>query len=583
MVFRKSFLLLILYQNKNIKHFYGYMAIALLVSLGSCGKTETDKTFGVLAEQGMVVSANPLASEIGLEVLKSGGNAFDAAIAVKYALAVTYPVAGNIGGGGFMVYRTADGDVGALDFRETAPLEAYRDMYLDESGNVLFGLSRIGHLSAGVPGTVAGMDEVYSRFGTLPFENLIQPAIDLAQKGYVNTAFQAEQINRFQFEFSEVNTQIPHLVRDESWAEGDTIYFKDLAKTLERIRDFGRDGFYTGETADLIVQEMEAGGGIITRKDLIAYEAVWREPISIDYKNYRVISMPPSSSGGVAVAQLMLGSEAYDFSEMGHNSAGSIHIMTELMRRVFADRATYMGDTDFVEVPIQELLDKEYIRSRNASINPDKATPSTEIKEGEVSRIESFETTHFSIVDPFGNAVSITTTINSYFGSKVMVAGAGFFLNNEMDDFSAKPGVANQFGLIGGEANAIIPGKRMLSSMTPTIVEKDGNLFLILGTPGGSTIITNVYQVIMNVLEHDMTMQEAVNARKIHAQWLPDMIVMEEGAADSLTVDSLQDMGHMLNIIPQIGRFQAIMKHENGRLEGAADITRTGDSTAKGF
>lgn len=562
-------------------HFIWFYLVLLAV-LTSCSGAD-DRASGVFAENGMVVTANPLATEIGLDVLRQGGTAFDAAIAVKYALAVTYPVAGNIGGGGFMVYRTADGQAGSLDFRETAPLAAHRDMYLNEDGEVISNLSRTGHLAAGVPGTVAGMDEIYNHFGTLPFEDLIQPSIDLAQNGYVNSAFQAHQLNRFQNEFAEVNTEVPHLVREKEWEEGDVVYFHDLAQTLERIRDNGRDGFYKGETADLIVREMEAGGGIITYEDLERYEARWREPISVDYKNYRVISMPPPSSGGIAVAQLLKGSEPYDFSEWGHNSTKSIHIMAELMRRVYADRSTHLGDTDFIDVPVNQLLDADYIADRNSNIDPNRATPSQEIKEGEAGRIESFETTHYSIIDAFGNAVSVTVTVNSYFGSKVMVAGAGFFLNNEMDDFSIKPGFPNQFGLIGGEANAIEPGKRMLSSMTPTIVEKDGRLFMVVGTPGGSTIITNVYQVIMNVIEHGMAIQEAVDAKKIHAQWLPDEIVIESGAVNQQTMDELFDMGHYLREVTQIGRVQAILVHEDGKLEGAADITRTGDSTAMGF
>lgn len=557
--------------------------IVLFVALGCGKKSQIEQNHGVFAQNGMVVTANPLATEIGVRILEQGGNAFDAAIAVKYALAVTYPIAGNIGGGGFMVYRTADGEVGALDFRETAPLNASRDMYLDETGDIIPGASRIGHLSAGVPGTVAGMDETYKKFASLPFETLIQPAIDLARDGYINTAFQAEQLNRFQEEFRSVNTTIPDLVRDELWEEGDIIVFEDLARTLERIRDYGRDGFYAGETADLIIAEMEAGGGIITRKDLLAYEAVWRDPILVTYGPYTIFSMPPSSSGGVALGQLLIGSEHAGFAKMGHNTPASIHKMAELKRRVYADRATYLGDSDFVDVPIDRLLDPTYIAERNADIQPKKATPSTEVKEGNVERIESFETTHFSIADRWGNMVSITTTVNSFFGSKVMVAGAGFFLNNEMDDFSIKPGIPNQFGLVGGEANSIVPGKRMLSSMTPTIVLKNEAPFLVLGTPGGSTIITNIYQVLINVFEHGMTIQEAVDAKKIHAQWLPDEIVLELGVISEEDEDALQAKGHALRFIPQIGRVQAIMFHADGRLEGAADITRTGDSMAKGF
>ncbi|MCC5932613.1 MAG: gamma-glutamyltransferase [Balneolales bacterium] len=532
---------------------------------------------------GMVVTANPEATAVGLQILQEGGNAFDAAIAVKYMLSVTYPIAGNIGGGGFMVYRTAEGEAGALDFRETAPAAATRDMYLDEEGNLIDGLSRIGHLSAGVPGTVAGMEEVWQRFGSLPFAQLIEPAIQVAEQGHRVTAFNAEQSNRFQEEFAEVNTQLPLFVKEGGWQEGDLLVQPDLAETLRRIRDEGAAGFYTGTTADLIVAEMQAGGGIITHEDLAAYRAVWRPAVSVAYKNYRIHSMPPSSSGGIAIAQLMLGSADFDFAALGHLTPESIHLMTELMRRVYADRATHLGDSDFYDVPFEMLLDPQYIRARNADISMEAATPSSAIKEGEVERIESFETTHFSIVDGAGNAVSLTTTVNSFFGSKVMVAGAGFFLNNEMDDFAAAPGVPNQFGLVGGEANAIEPGKRMLSSMSPTIVERNGALYLVLGTPGGSTIITNVYQVLMNVLEHGLGLQQAVDAPKMHAQWLPDVITLEEGALDEAGMEALRALGHELRVIPQIGRVQAIQLLDDGRLKGVADHTRTGDSVARGF
>lgn len=537
---------------------------------------------GVISENGMVVSASPYASEVGLHILEMGGNAFDAAIAMQYALAVAYPFAGNIGGGGFMVYRTVDGETGTLDFRETAPLASHRNMYLDGDGNVIENLSRTGHLAAGVPGTPAGMEEVFDRFGSLPFEELINPAIGLAEDGFVLTSFLAEQFNRFRDEFKEANTVHPFILKDEPWQAGDLFVSTDLAGTLKRIRESGAAGFYEGETARLIVAEMQRGGGIITHEDLQSYRAVWREPITVPFREYTIITMGPPSSGGIAIGQLLTGSLDYRFREWGHNSALGIHVMAELKRRVYADRATWLGDSDYVDVPARLLLDPEYLANRNSTIDLDRATPSSEIKEGDVERIESFETTHFSVVDRFGNAVSLTTTINSFFGNKVVVGGAGFFLNNEMDDFSIKPGHPNQFGLIGAEANAIEPGKRMLSSMTPTIVEKNGDLYFVLGTPGGSTIITNVYQTIMNVLEHEMGIQDAVNAKKIHAQWLPDEIVIERGAESDEVRKVLESKGHSLREIPQIGRMQAIMVLPDGRLEGAADITRTGDSTALG-
>ncbi len=572
-----------------MKRIYLLALSAVLFLLFSCRQQATveqlpEKVEGVLAKNGMVVTAHPLATQVGIDILKKGGNAFDAAIAVQYALAVVLPKAGNIGGGGFMVARDAQGNKYALDFREKAPLAATPTMYLDENQEVIPDLSIKGHKAAGVPGSVAGMDEIYKKFGSLPFEELIQPSIDLAAKGFALTEYEAGLLNRFQEDFLAQNTDTIFLVREQEYKEGETIVYADMAKTLERIRDKGRDGFYQGETAELIVKEMERGGGLISLEDLANYQAVWREPLQGAYKGqYTIVSMPPSSSGGVALLQLMKGSEPFAFSEWGVNSVASVHHMTELQRRVYADRATHLGDMDFYEVPLGMLLDSAYIAERMANISPDTATPSQQIKEGSVERIESYETTHFSIVDKQGNAVSITTTLNSYFGCKVMVAGAGFFLNNEMDDFSAKPGVPNQFGLVGSEANAIRPEKRMLSSMTPTIVEKNGELFMVVGTPGGSTIITNVYQVILNVLEHNLNMQEAVNAKKMHSQWLPDRVAIEKGMLDSLQLNALKAMGHEVYEIPQIGRIEAILVREDGMLEGAADNTRTGDATALGY
>ncbi|WP_020531717.1 gamma-glutamyltransferase [Flexithrix dorotheae] len=544
---------------------------------------ESGKNEGVLAKNGMVVTAHPLASQVGLAILKKGGNAFDAAIAVQYALAVVLPKAGNIGGGGFMVYRTKDGENGALDFREKAPLKGDRDMYLDKKGEPIKNLSLKGHLAAGVPGTVAGMDAAFQKFASLPFSEIIQPSIDLAQNGFELTEYEADLLNRFQEDFKAINLHTPYLVREEEYQEGDSIYHTDLAKTLERIRDNGKDGFYKGETADLIVKEMKAGKGIISLEDLASYEAKWRKPIIVNYRGHKVISMPPSSSGGLVLGQLLKGSEYFDFPSFGVNTTKSIHVMTELQRRAYADRAEHMGDMDFYEVPIDMLLEDSYIKNRISDITMDSATSSQVIKSGKVNTIESFQTTHFSIVDKEGNAVAITTTLNSYFGCKVMVDGAGFFLNNEMDDFSIKPGVPNQFGLVGAEANAIAPGKRMLSAMTPTIIEKEGKLFMVVGTPGGSTIITNVYQVILNVIDHGLTMQEAVDAKKMHSQWLPDRIIAEKGCLDSLTIDALQHLGHEIKEINTIGRIEAILVKEDGTYEGAADKTRSGDAMALGY
>jgi len=576
--------------------FFKFLAISLFIaSFIGCEKLPNanqddillprKENEGVVAKNGMVVTAHPIATEIGLEVLKNGGNAFDAAIAVKYALAVVLPKAGNLGGGGYMIYRTAKGEKGALDFRETAPLAASRDMFIDAEADTVMKLKALlGHLAACTPGTVDGMDQIHKKFGTVPFKQLIQPSIDVADKGFAVTDYDAWTFNRAQKDFKATNDSSMLFIKEQPWAEGDSLVQKDLANTLIRIRDMGRDGFYKGETADYIIEEMQSGGGIITKEDLENYSSVWRDPIEGAYRDsFNIVSMPPSSSGGLIIVQLLKGSNAFDLNELGHNTVETAHIMTELQRRVFADRAEHMGDMDFYDVPFEMLLDDNYIKNRNASIQLDKATPSQEIKAGSVDKIESLETTHFSIVDKEGNAVSITTTLVGYFGCKVLVDGAGFFLNNEMNNFSLKPGFPNIFGLVGGEANSIAPGKRMLSSMSPTIVEKNGELYMVLGTPGGSTIINVIYQNIVNVIDHGMTMQEAVDAKKHHSQWLPDRIVVEEGAMDSLTIKGLEALGHEIVSFEQLGRTEAILVREDGSYEGAADNKRTGDATAKGY
>lgn len=539
---------------------------------------------GVVGANGMVVTAHPIASQVGLDILKKGGNAFDAAIAVKYALAVVLPKAGNLGGGGYMVYRTSEGEKGALDFRETAPEAAFRDMFLNENDSVMNRKALYGHLAACTPGTVDGMDQVHQKLASLPFEELIQPAIDLASNGFAVSEYDASTFNDAMEAFREWNDEDMVLIKDSVWKEGEQLVQPDLAATLERIRDQGRDGFYQGETAQMIIDEMTEGSGIITQQDLDNYQSVWRDAIEGVYRDsFNIVSMPPSSSGGIIIVQLLKGSNAYDMQSLGHNTLESIHLMTELQRRAYADRAEHMGDLDYYDVPIDMLLGENYIASRNTSISMNQATPSEEIKAGSVEKIESLETTHFSIVDKAGNAVSITTTLVAYFGNKVMVDGAGFFLNNEMNNFSLKPGFPNIFGLIGGEANAIEPGKRMLSSMSPTIVEKNGELYMVLGTPGGSTIINVIYQNIINVIDHGMSMQDAVDAKKTHSQWLPDRIVLEEGAIDSLVAQQLQEKGHDLRFFPQLGRTEAILVRPDGSYEGAADVTRTGDATALGY
>lgn len=556
----------------------------LLLFINGCqspvtGVIETGKS--LITSNGMVVSAHPEASRIGVEILMKGGNAVDAAVATEFALAVCYPAAGNIGGGGLMVIRNADGSVDGLDYRERAPGSAARDMYLDDGGNVIEGLSTGSRLASGVPGTVAGMITAHERYGRLNFKDVIQPAIDLARNGFAVTTAQAGSLNSMKDTFAKRNQAMIRFIREGNWSQGDILAQPELAATLELIRDKGMAGFYEGVTADLIVQEMKRGKGIITHADLADYRAVWREPLRAAYKDYNIISMAPPSSGGVALIQLMAIMEDYPLSEWGFHSRESVHLMIEAERRVYADRATYLGDPDFVDVPVAELTRKEYLLSRMQSFSEQTATPSSEITAGSFMQRESEETTHYSVVDAEGNAVSATTTLNSGYGNAVVVAGAGFLLNNEMDDFSVKPGYPNIYGLVGGEANSIEPGKRMLSSMTPTILERGGALSMVVGSPGGSTIITSVFQTIINVTEFGMTMKEAVDAGRFHHQWLPDQVDAEEGAFDPALALELKEMGHKINMRGTIGRVDAIRVLEDGRLEGGAD--RRGDDSAAGY
>ncbi len=556
-------------------------AVLLLIAF-SCTQLPDERLQGKVAANGMVCTAHPAATEIGLAILKHGGNAYDAAIAVQFALAVAYPNAGNIGGGGFLVYRKSNGEIGSLDFREKAPLAAHKDMYLDQKDEVIENLSIRGHLAVGVPGSVDGMIKIHEQLGSMPFPELIEPAIQLALNGVILTAREASKLNSQQQNFIEANLYIPYLVRQRPWNKGDTLFHIELAATLTRIRDNGRAGFYQGTTAQLIVDEMKKGDGIITKEDLDLYQSIWREPVVGFYKSYRIIGMPPPSSGGIALMQLLKGIEPYDIRSWGFNATRTIHIMTELERRVYADRAAYLGDPDYYQIPTDELISDNYLQQRFSDIDPLVKTSSQAIKADAVNFIESTETTHFSIVDISGNAAAITTTLNGSYGSKVMVEAGGFFLNNEMDDFSVKPGVPNMFGLVGDKANAIAPQKRMLSSMTPTIIDKNDSLFMVVGTPGGSTIITSVFQTILNVIEHGMTMQEAVNAKKLHHQWLPDHVLYELNALDSITYSELEQMGHVLKLRDGIGRMDAILVLEDGLLEGAADYTR-GDDTTMGY
>lgn len=560
--------------------------IAVVFLFAQCKKitTETDETaknIGFIADSAMVVSAREEASKIGVAILRKGGNAFDAMIATELALAVAYPFAGNIGGGGFMVYRTHDGKTGALDYREKAPLAASKDMYLDENVNIIEGKSTLGAMAVGVPGTVDGLFKVHEKFGSLPFSELIQPAIYLANKGVVVTKKQAERLANYRHYFSEVNDT--KILLDADWKAGDTIKYVKLAKTLERIRDLGRDGFYKGETAEMLVNYVQKLGGIITKKDLENYEAKWRNAIEFNYKDLKIIAMSPPSSGGICNAQIFKAIEPFDIASYGHNSLKSIQLLTEAERRAYADRSFYLGDPDFVKIPIDTLISSNYVKNRMADFSWNNATPSSTLKHGNIAGYESDETTHYSIVDKYGNSISATTTLNGAYGSKVYVSEGGFFLNNEMDDFSSKPGTPNMFGLIGAEANSIAPEKRMLSSMTPTIVEKNNQFYMSVGSPGGSTIITSVLQTILNVYEFQMGMQDAVNAPRFHHQWLPDAIIMEPKGFDSLLVNQLQEKGYQIKQENTVilGKVDAILRLPNGKLEGGADYR--GDDKAAGF
>lgn len=522
-------------------------------------------------KKGMVVAAHPDASEVGIAILKAGGNAIDAAIAVHFALSVVYPSAGNIGGGGFLVYRSAKGETDALDFRETAPLDAYQDMYLDQNGNPIEDLSIFGQLASGVPGSVDGMIKAHLKYGSWPWKTLLQPAIDLAQNGFHLTELQAHDINNRREGFLEQNPEGTVFTSKEKWKANDKMIQNELAHTLELIRDKGRAGFYEGEVANKIIAEMESGNGIITLEDLKDYKAIWRKPITGNYRGYNVISMPPASSGGIALIQMLKSVEAFPLSKWGFQSDSSVQVMVEAERRVYADRASYLGDPSFYKVPQEGLLASEYNKARMNTMDFEKATPSVEIKAGIPLDKESEQTTHFSIVDSDGNSVSLTTTLNGSFGSMVVVKGAGFLLNNEMDDFSVKAGVPNMYGLIGGYANSIQPGKRMLSSMTPTIVEKEGRLFMVLGTPGGSTIMTSVFQTILNVIDFGMGMQEAVSAPRFHHQWLPDVINIEKAAISQEIRQQLITKGYVFRERVAIGRVDAILVTPSGNLKGGAD------------
>jgi gamma-glutamyltranspeptidase / glutathione hydrolase len=528
--------------------------------------------------KGAVVSAHPLASQVGTAILKKGGNAFDAAIATQLALAVVYPGAGNIGGGGFMVGYTSAGESVTLDYREKAPSAASRDMYLDSAGNLVPGKSYNGHLSCGVPGTVAGIFETY-KYARLPFHDLIQPAIDLARSGFAITAGEARSLNRLKPELRLYNMRTTPFEKEAQWRANDTLIQTDLANTLTLIRDKGPAGFYEGRTAQLIVEEMKRGGGLISAADLKNYKAIRRVAHEFDYHGYHLVTMALPSSGGILIHQMLKMVEHRPLDSFGFLSPAAVQLMTEAERRAYADRASYMGDPDFYKAPVNKLTDSVYLVKRMADFIPGVAGKSQDIPAGETLWKESKETTHFSVIDSAGNAVSVTTTLNNGYGSKTVVAGAGFLMNDEMDDFSSKPGAPNLYGAVGGEANAIAPNKRMLSSMTPTIVLKSGKPFLVLGTPGGTTIPTSVFQTIVDILDFRLSVTEAVNGPKFHHQWIPDQIEVERKIPD-LTKSALIKMGYKLHDQSEIGRTEVIKITEQG-LEAVGDIR--GDDSADAY
>jgi gamma-glutamyltranspeptidase/glutathione hydrolase len=540
--------------------------LTLVVTVGIVGllpgsRPEAASHAPVKARHGMVGSTEVHASQAGLDILQRGGNAVDAAVAVGFALAVTHPQAGNIGGGGFMVIRFADGRSTTIDYRETAPAKATRDMFLDATGNPVTERSLVGPLAAGTPGSVAGLTYVQKKYGKLTLAQVMAPAIDLAENGFpVSDAFERslnhEASRKLLGRFPESNRIFTR--NGQPYAAGDQFIQKDLAKTLRLIAEKGTDAFYRGPIADLIEAEMKRTGGLITKADLAAYKPAERAALTGTYRGYDIIAMPPPSSGGIALIQTLNILEGFPIKETGPNSSKTIHLMVEAARRVYADRSEWLGDPDFYKVPVKGLIAKSYAEARRKTIDPNKATPSTDIKPGHPADYESTQTTHYSVIDADGTTITTTTTLNGGYGNGQVVPGAGFLLNNEMDDFSVKPGSPNMFGLIGGTANAIEPGKRMLSSMTPTIIVKDNKPFLVVGSPGGSRIITTVLQVIVNVLDHGMNVQEAVDAPRFHHQWLPDNIRIERQGFPTDVVSALEALGHKVQAQENMGDVHAI-------------------------
>lgn len=535
---------------------------------------------GMVTDSAMVVSAHPLATAVGVAVLQDGGNAIDAAVAVHWALAVVAPWAGNIGGGGLMVVRDEHGTVHTLDFRETAPASAHRDMYLDTNGSPIGRLSLVGHRAVGIPGSVAGLYVAHDSLGRLPMSRLIQPAIDLAERGFTLTALEAKELNSKLASIRSASTRPSIFTSKATWVAGDSLRLPELARTLVRIRDAGPDGFYKGLTADLILAEMQRGGGLVSRADLEGYRPIWRKPIKGTYRDLEIITMAPPSSGGIVLIQALKAMEVTDVKAMGWQKAPTVHRMVEAERRAFADRAELLGDPDFVPIAAERLVSADYMAQRMANFDATKATPSSQVHAGD-PLAESEHTTHFSIVDEDGNAVSCTTTLNGSYGSGVVVGEAGFVLNNEMDDFSVAANTPNRFGLVGSVANSIAPGKRMLSSMAPTIVTRKGDLFMVLGSPGGATIPTSVLQTLVNVVDHGMSAKQAVSAPRFHHQWKPDTIRIEQNAITAEDSLALVRMGHALKVRSPIGRVDAILVLPDGRLEAGSDPR--GDDAAAGY
>ena len=532
--------------------------------------------------EGLAMSSRTEADIVGQEILKKGGNAIDAAVAVGYALAVVHPSCGNIGGGGFAIIHTADGKDLALDFREKAPAKATRDMYLDANGEVIPDASIVGHRAAGVPGTVKGMSEMLSKYGTMSLAEVMAPAIKLADKGFTISHHEAYEMKEAQGLFEKFDATKKYFMKADgtTYKDGELIVQKDLAKTLRTIAKEGPDAFYKGKVADLIVADMEKQGGIITKQDLADYNTVWRDPIKGSYRGYGIVSMCPPSSGGIHILEILNVMENADVAAMGPGSAAKIHLMAEAMRYAYADRSKYLGDPDFVKVPIAELTDKAYAKSIYNKIKADKATPSSEVRPG-LELPEGTHTTHYSVADKYGNAVAVTYTINSLYGSGAAVEGAGFLLNNEMDDFAAKAGVPNQFGLVGSDANCIEPAKRPLSSMSPTIVTKDGKLFMVVGSPGGSRIITTVLQTISNVIDHKMNVSEAVAYPRVHMQWLPDELRIEKNGVTPDAAEKLKAMGYDLKVKDYMGDVNAIVvDRDHGVFYGAHDPRSYADESA---